>query len=223
MITKYAIKKVYKQRNWWDLIINLKISTYLTYIIANNTRLTPNQITLISLILAFISGLFFYFNYYLLGAIIFQLSYIFDIVDGALARVTNKTSRIGAFFDVFTDWFKAPILIIIILYGVNNNIWIIIILFLFFLLCLINKYNDMLFYQGSESLSNLTDVSSSKIGKYFQFMKKINIQHFPSTIEVEALLLFFYPIFQNRVFIYLALVILLFQFFIKFYAILKKL
>jgi len=77
------IEKVFKQRNWWDLLLNLKIAKYLTYIIANYTKLTPNQVTFISFIFAVLAGVAFYFNYFVVGAILYQISYIFDIVDGA--------------------------------------------------------------------------------------------------------------------------------------------
>jgi len=220
MILKNDIEKVYKQRNWWDLVINLKFSTIITYLIANKTNLTPNQVTLLSLIFAIISGVFFYFHFNILGAIFFQISYIFDIVDGALARVTRQTSKFGEFFDVFTDWLKAPLLIVIVLF--NKYIYLVIILFLLYLLCLVNKYNDKLFYEGAKSVSNSIEISVSKIGKYLNFMKSINIQPFPSTVEMEALLLFFYPIFQKDIFIYLAIVVLFFQILIKLYAIIKK-
>ena len=146
MVDYKSIENVYKDRNWWDLLWNLKVAKYITYYVANYTKLTPNQITLISLIIAIFSGFAFYHSYFIIGAILFQLSYIFDIVDGALARVTNQNSKYGAFLDVFTDWFKAPLLVVVIFYNLNMPYFGEMIIFLYFIGCCANKYNDMLFY-----------------------------------------------------------------------------
>jgi phosphatidylglycerophosphate synthase len=218
------IKKVFKQRNWWDLIINLKIALFITQFFANRTKITPNQVTFISFLLAVFAGIAFFKDCFILGAFLYQFSYILDIVDGSLARVTKQTSKFGAFFDVFTDWIKAPILFVVLFIKLNQYNLLIILLLLLFFSCLVNKYNDMLFYQGSKSITKDIENKTSKsfIGKYFLFMKNNNIQAFPSTIEVEGLLLFLYPIFQNLIFVYLAFAILIFQISIKFFAILKK-
>jgi phosphatidylglycerophosphate synthase len=218
------IENTFKKRSWWAIIFDLLPAKYITYFVANKTKITPNQITLISLLFAVFSGIAFYYEHFILGAFLFQFSYILDIVDGSLARVTKQTSKFGAFFDVFTDWIKAPILFVVLFIKLNQYNLLIILLLLLFFSCLVNKYNDMLFYQGSKSITKDIENKTSKsfIGKYFLFMKNNNIQAFPSTIEVEGLLLFLYPIFQNLIFVYLAFAILIFQISIKFFAILKK-
>ena len=221
MVKLDDIEKVFKQRNWWDLIVNLKITKYLTYYIANYTKLTPNQITLISLIFAVFAGIAFLNQYYVAGAILYQISYIFDIVDGALARVTNQTSKFGAFLDVFTDWLKAPLLIIILLW--DKQFFLITILFLLFINCCINKYNDMLFFTTKKSITKSKEISKSKIGKYFEFMKAKYIQPLPGIVEFEALVLFFYPIFKSDIFLWLGIGLLLLLFLMKFFVVYKKL
>jgi len=221
MVKLDDIEKVFKQRNWWDLIVNLKITKYLTYYIANYTKLTPNQITLISLIFAVFAGIAFLNQYYVAGAILYQISYIFDIVDGALARVTNQTSKFGAFLDVFTDWLKAPLLIIILLW--DKQFFLITILFLLFINCCINKYNDMLFFTTKKSITKSNEILKSKIGKYFEFMKAKYIQPLPGIVEFEALVLFFYPIFKSDIFLWLGIGLLLLLFLMKFFVVYKKL
>ncbi|BCD60570.1 MULTISPECIES: CDP-alcohol phosphatidyltransferase family protein [unclassified Nitratiruptor] len=224
VIEKKHIEQVFKQRNWWDLIINLKISSIITQYLANKTTITPNQVTLLSFIVAIFAGVAFWKEYYILGAFLYQFSYILDIVDGALARVTHQTSKFGAFFDVFTDWIKAPILYVVLFLKFNQVYLLIVLLLLLFFNCLVNKYNDMLYYQGSKSITKDLENAHEKnlLKRYLLFMKEKHIQPFPSTIEVEALLLFFYPIFQHVIFVYMAFAILIFQFVLKFYAIIKK-
>jgi len=223
MVSLNNIEKVFKQRNWWDLLWNLFIAKYVTYFIANYTKLTPNQVTAISFLFAFFAGIAFYYHFFILGAVLYQISYIFDIVDGALARVKKITSKFGAFFDVFTDWIKAPILIIILLYMTHEIIALIIILLLLMWNCCANKYNDMLFYTTKKSITSSKEVSRSKIGKYFDYMKTRHIIALPGIVEFEALILFLYPVSQYKVFLYLSILLLLFNFILKTYVIVKKL
>ncbi len=223
MVSLNSIEKVYKQRNWWDLLWNLLFAKYVTYYIAKFTKFTPNQITAISFIFAIFAGIAFYFHYFILGAVLYQLSYIFDIVDGALARVKKIASPFGAFFDVFTDWLKAPTLIVILLFAMQETTGLILILLLLMWNCCANKYNDMLFYTTKKSISSSDAVSRSKIGQYFEYMKQKHIIPLPGIVEFEALILFLYPIFQNIIFLYLSIVLLLFNFILKIYVIVKKL
>jgi len=223
MITLNNIELSLKQKSWWAIIVNLLPAKYLTYFIANFTKLTPNQVTLISLIFAICSGIAFYFHYFILGAIIYQISYIYDIVDGALARVKNLTSKIGAFFDVITDWIKAPILIAILLIVTNHYILLLMIIFLLFWNCCVNKYNDMLFYTTKKSITKSDELANSKIGKYFEFMKNKHIQPLPGSVEFEALVLFLYPVCKQQIFLYLAILLQIFNLLLKIYVIIKKL
>jgi len=194
---KYSLKDIeatFKERSWWAIVASLTPSKYITYYIANNTKITPNQITFLSAILSLIAGILFYNDYYVLGAILFQIGYILDIVDGSLARVKNMQSRFGAFFDVFTDWLKAPLVLIVLFWHLDKINFLVFIFFFLFLSCLVNKYNDMLYFQGAKSLSNEINnrANKSKSFSYLAFMKDKNIIAFPSTVEFEALLLFFY-------------------------------
>jgi phosphatidylglycerophosphate synthase len=216
------IEETFKERSWWAIIASLFPAKYITYYIANHTNITPNQITLISFIFAIFSGISFFFGFFIMGAFLYQVSYIFDIVDGSLARVQKKSSQYGAFLDVFTDWIKAPILIVILLYVQNQLIFLTIILLLLSWVCCANKYNDMLFYTKRKSLSEDDKIQKSKIGKYFQRMESKNIAPLAGNVEFEALILFFYPITQLQIFIYFSVTLLLLLFILKVYIIFKK-
>lgn len=76
-----------------------------------DTRVTPNQVTLASLVVAGVSvgilvrvpgwaGL-------VLGAVVFELSYVLDCADGMLARLRNLQSTQGHLFDFLMDELKA--------------------------------------------------------------------------------------------------------------------
>ena len=222
MVELKDVEGVFKERSWWDLIINLRVAKYLTYFVAKYTKLTPNQITVISFIFSVFAGVEIANNHYILGAILYQISYIFDIVDGALARVKSLSSKYGAFLDVFTDWFKAPLLITLMLYQEGRFELLIAILMLLFWNCTANKYNDMLFFTTKKSLTKSTELKASKVGRYFEFMRQKHLIPLPATVEFEALVLFFYPIFKNEIFLYLGIFILFFNFTLKLYAITRK-
>lgn len=226
MISLIQIERTFKEKSWWAIVFNLYLAKYITYFLVNKTKITPNQITTVSFLLAIFAGIAFSFHYFIEGAILYQISYILDIVDGSIARSKNLSSKLGAFYDVFTDWLKAPILFIILFQELNQFNFLIILYFLLFLWCLVNKYNDFLFFQGAKSITeNITDNQDNLTGifRYMQGMKKKNIQPFPSSVEMEGLLLFFYPITQLNIFVYIGLLILGFNISIKLYAILKKL
>ena len=65
--------------------------------------LPPNIITTISLIVVFFSGYYYYLGLAHIGAIILALSGFFDLVDGSVAKYTNRTTILGGFLDSTFD------------------------------------------------------------------------------------------------------------------------
>jgi phosphatidylglycerophosphate synthase len=67
--------------------------------------LTPNALTLIGFGIAIIAALVAAAQLWVLAGILVVFGGVFDLFDGALARATNTTSRLGAFMDsVFDRW-----------------------------------------------------------------------------------------------------------------------
>ena len=73
------------------------------------TRVTPNALTTAGVSLCLAASVLVYFEYrnellfYWLGAIVFVIGSILDILDGALARAGGKTTPFGSFLDSTTD------------------------------------------------------------------------------------------------------------------------
>jgi CDP-diacylglycerol--glycerol-3-phosphate 3-phosphatidyltransferase len=73
------------------------------------TRITPNALTASGVTLCAIASLLVLFEgrneilFYWLGAVVFVLGSLLDILDGALARAGGKTTPFGAFLDSTTD------------------------------------------------------------------------------------------------------------------------
>jgi len=65
--------------------------------------LTPNALTLIGFGIAVGAGLAASQQAWLLAGVLVIVGGVFDLFDGALARATNKVSRLGAFLDSVLD------------------------------------------------------------------------------------------------------------------------
>lgn len=70
-------------------------------------NLTPNQVSVIGTIIALTGALIFFFNLSYWGSVLFAIfvfiAGVFDGVDGALARLTNKVSIRGGYLDSSLD------------------------------------------------------------------------------------------------------------------------
>src|SRR5207244_728193 len=73
------------------------------------TRITPNALTTAGVSLCLAAAVLVYFEnrgellFYWLGAFVFVVGSILDVLDGALARAGGKTTPFGSFLDSTTD------------------------------------------------------------------------------------------------------------------------
>jgi CDP-diacylglycerol--glycerol-3-phosphate 3-phosphatidyltransferase len=73
------------------------------------TRVTPNALTAAGVTLCILASILVFFEYrnellfFWLGAVVFVVGSVLDILDGALARAGGKTTPFGAFIDSTTD------------------------------------------------------------------------------------------------------------------------
>lgn len=112
-----AAKIYFATRKKHDLLFNVyfmrPIAAAVVGVLAH-TRVTPNQITILNLALFVLaSALFVVLPDYRGGLIavgVLELSYLFDCVDGMLARHKKIASKEGHLFDFFTDESKALLL-----------------------------------------------------------------------------------------------------------------
>lgn len=93
-------------RCWAGLLYVDYLAVRITWLFANFTKLTPNQVTLIHFLIRL--GAFGAFSHgtrisLILGALLYQVSIILDDVDGKLARVKGMSSASGKYFDHMCD------------------------------------------------------------------------------------------------------------------------
>jgi phosphatidylglycerophosphate synthase len=117
---------------WWTVLIIDPIAIRLVWIFANFTKIKPNQITLFSFFIGLISAWLFLQGehfYLILGAVVFEISFVFDCIDGKLSKLTNRQSKLGYFLDYALDRWRIFVNLFALIYGqyvlTGNNIFLI--------------------------------------------------------------------------------------------------
>lgn len=75
---------------------------------------TPNQISLLSLLFGIFCAISYYRGYFLAGSLLLMVSALLDLVDGSVARKNDKETRFGAVFDWIIDKYVDTIVLLAI-------------------------------------------------------------------------------------------------------------
>lgn len=103
-MTKQTIESTLKSADTeetLDILFYRPIGYWLAKL-AEKLRISPNQITITSIILGMIAGFFFFFSdiyWNVVGMLIFMFANMLDSADGQLARMTGQTSAFGRWLD----------------------------------------------------------------------------------------------------------------------------
>lgn len=98
------VKAVRKPRDsWWTVFLVDPLACRLTLLFANRTRVTPNGVTRLSILLGFASAACFGVRELVAGAALFYLSFVVDCVDGKLARLKGGGTPFGLWLDYVGD------------------------------------------------------------------------------------------------------------------------
>jgi CDP-diacylglycerol--glycerol-3-phosphate 3-phosphatidyltransferase len=91
----------------------------------NKTGVTPNFLTWLGFILLLPSLYFLIKGKFIVAAFIIVFSTLFDMLDGALARMTDKKTKFGGFLDSTVDRFAEGVLYLglLIYYTGTNNFY----------------------------------------------------------------------------------------------------
>jgi len=86
----------------------------LVYFLAK-TRITPNQVTFLSLLVAVAAGAMFVLlpgshTWLIVAALVYELSFVLDCADGQLARLRKTASPLGHMLDFLMDELKAMLI-----------------------------------------------------------------------------------------------------------------
>jgi len=196
--------------SWWGTLIMEPLTLRPTLLIAKYTRIKPNHITLLSLIFNVFSIIFFFQGTRLslvLGAFLFELSFILDYVDGTLARLTHSVSELGHKLDFLGGCLYSNFTLVALLTSQgllkdDANL---------FLLGLIYIILNDVFHFGFLSASAPNDPESVTHGRYVKsnpltllitkylalknFFKRFRLTAFPTEIDTINIILFLSPLF----------------------------
>lgn len=88
---------------WWTVVVIDPIAGTLVRLVAPIRRVTPNLLTLVSAVVAAGAVGAFAVGWLVVGALLFQASFVIDCMDGKLASLRQQFGRYGGFFDVVAD------------------------------------------------------------------------------------------------------------------------
>jgi CDP-diacylglycerol---glycerol-3-phosphate 3-phosphatidyltransferase len=86
-------------------------------------KLTPDIMTTIGLVVNLVAAVVIGFGHLLWGGIIFLLAGLFDLLDGALARYMQKSTRFGALFDSTVDRVTEGALFLSFIFITGTGAW----------------------------------------------------------------------------------------------------
>ncbi|GLU47626.1 CDP-alcohol phosphatidyltransferase family protein [Nocardiopsis ansamitocini] len=99
-----------KERDsWWTVWAIDPIALRLVRLIANRTSITPNQLTVVVLLLGLGAAACFavgFWPFLIAGAVLYYVSFLVDCMDGKLARLTDRESLFGSWMDYIFDRFR---------------------------------------------------------------------------------------------------------------------
>ena len=113
-------------------------------------RMTPNQMTFVSMLSAIIAGVFYSFAspvYWLIGSIFLILFSILDCADGEMARYYKQSSPIGRYFDLWVHGVEASSVFLgttIGLYRLTGNVYVFALGFITIIASLLRSYSTAL-------------------------------------------------------------------------------
>lgn len=113
---RQKLKATFKPREeWWSRVFATPIAYGLLHLVADWKVLTPNRLTVLSFILTLLTGVLILSGVgtaLLAAAILLQVAYIFDCMDGQLARYREVSSAFGSFLDKWSDYVKFPAVVL---------------------------------------------------------------------------------------------------------------
>ncbi len=88
---------------WWTVLVVDPVAVRVLPALSRLSLVTPMRLTLVGASFAALSVAAFATEQFLVGALLFQVGFFFDCLDGKLARLRGETSELGAFLDRLLD------------------------------------------------------------------------------------------------------------------------
>ena len=195
------VEQVLQKKSWWAMIFVLPIARRISLLIANKTQITPNQITLFSFLFILPACYFFSLGTqfgFLMGAIFFEINYLFDCVDGTIARLKNLSSHFGGYLDGMLD--RIRIVLLCICFGLGSykfsgSILCLVLLIAYLginnLIIISRAYQSRIFVKIGQAGRKGTELVSQNrkgiLGRWIDFTEKRNVMPYYHDVELDSL------------------------------------
>jgi phosphatidylglycerophosphate synthase len=104
------VRATYKKRDaWWTVFLVDPLASRIIILLANRTKVTPNQVSLTSFAVGLLAAAAFWRADYLalvIGALLYHISFMLDCVDGKIARLKGTGSVFGMWLDYSFDRYR---------------------------------------------------------------------------------------------------------------------
>ncbi|UFJ42509.1 CDP-alcohol phosphatidyltransferase family protein [Brevibacillus humidisoli] len=97
------VQKPWDREEFWSFYVTRRLSIYVSWWLAQRTAVSPNSLTVAGILSGLTAAAFFMAGSatsVLLGCFFYQLAYLFDCLDGEVARFKGKTSSGGLWLDI---------------------------------------------------------------------------------------------------------------------------
>jgi phosphatidylglycerophosphate synthase len=134
---KQKLRETFKPREeWWSRVFATPLAHGILHVVADVKVLTPNRLTTLSFSLTLLTSLLIVSGMssaLLSAAILLQIAYVFDCMDGQLARYREVSSEWGSFLDKWSDYVKFATVVLALMveaYSQNASFTVIVMGFL---------------------------------------------------------------------------------------------
>lgn len=191
----------------WGFFVIRPIADRMLWVIANYIRVTPNQLTIVSFLITLLSAWCFYKGmpiYLIAGALLFELAYAIDCVDGGLARLKGMESKLGAYMDDMTAYWGIFLVILGLAYGqfslTGNTTYLLLGFTYIFIHLLAWLEYFVLQKSGIDTGTSVFDSvvkPGSLVGRTRAWLTSKNILIGVPVTDVDALVLFIFPLLNQ--------------------------
>lgn len=88
---------------WWTVLVVDPIALRILPALVPRQRITPDRLSVLSGLLSLLAGAGFLAGWYVPAAIVFEVAFVVDCLDGKLARLRHTPSPRGGFLDLACD------------------------------------------------------------------------------------------------------------------------
>jgi phosphatidylglycerophosphate synthase len=190
-------KSFHSQEPWINVFLLKYITVPLVYLMVNFTKITPNIVSLLSILFGIYSAYLYFTGDVIMAGAMYFVSYIFDATDGKVARITKTGKPYGAWLDICIDRINLVLISTAIAYNYYTLTSDVTIVFLncFFLGFAFIGWESRYNIDYFKLKSNTSDTIFESNSKYVKWCKKKGVIKAP--ISLPEIFLFYLVLAPN--------------------------